>query len=196
MSRPKGARRINVNDIVGTNIGMFKIIAYKGDKQYQKKNGVIQIYPKYEVECNACGTRYIKRRDAIKSTGCRNCASMKLRELFTGSTMKQSSIEKGIKSHFKNKQANKNSISKIKYYSSRIDENGRMIHICKVGFKVNEKIKTFTVYSGLSENRAKELAMQAQQILSMKTKEEFIEWYNKIKEENKMRMRRKQIGKS
>lgn len=77
-------RRIDVSDIVGTNIGKFKVIEYKGDKLYKKSSGRSQLIAMYEVECNVCGKRYIKQRQAIKQCGCRNCASVKARDLWGG----------------------------------------------------------------------------------------------------------------
>lgn len=75
--------------------------------------------------------------------------------------------------------------SRIKYYHTQTDKiTGRMLHKCKVAFKVDGKIKTFNVYSGINKERAIMFAKQAHEIMKDADKEKFIEWYKEVKAEN------------
>lgn len=176
-------RRIDVNDIIGQVFNGMKVNKYVGDKERVVRcNGIIQIQKDalYECECVTCGRIIVKNRQTIKNCGCKSC---KAKEREFGKMHSTEHIEKQRRTML---SSNKSwAKSRIKYYYTQIDKiTGRMLHKCKVAFKVDGKIKTFNVYSGINKERAIMLAKQAYEIRKDDDKEKFIEWYKEVKAEN------------
>ena len=145
-------------------------------------NGIIQIQKDalYECECVICGRIIVKNRQTIKNCGCK---SYKAEEREFDKMHSTEHIEKQRRTML---SSNKSwAKSRIKYYHTQIDKiTGRMLHKCKAAFKVDGKIKTFNVYSGINKERAIMLAKQAHEIMKDADKEKLIEWYKEVKAEN------------
>lgn len=74
MTKAKGKVRINVNDIIGKQVGLLKVLSY-GGSYYSDTKGGPKMRHTYICECE-CGKIHIVQRgplknEIIKSCGCK-----------------------------------------------------------------------------------------------------------------------------